>query len=537
MQAKSPAACAPTVPADALLTSVAHFLLAGNASDNATKGDFGIPPRPVQYETLPAKLQARGDALDTGSMLARNAMAGRTKDGRPATPNRATTIGSSRPLPQLPAIFTREGGFDHGRQFRGDGTESRPGSASGAPTSQTDAPARRGRLSGDERPGMEARGSVSSGGSAGTSRAGSISQGRSRDGSSRSGGTGRRPSLASSAAGTFGGSANKRPSATNPYAAASAAGFWNLNGSSDKNPTGAVDKGSSPATSLKSGGVALDRSGATRRAVTPSGLTGAVRADSSTYPSGIGPASTPQTYSFPDRKTSTAPTLGGRATGGAAGSAGAWQAPDSWAVKPEGAASFDGDTDEEGTDDEDIDDAVDLLAENGFDSDESGPVARNTLVPLSGSVGEVRHLGSMYGESERVQSRAGRPSTGGGRPSTRNGRPGTADGEGRKGSQKPVSTTGQLKGCDWSRWLTEPVSLANTVHDPCLPRGRNVLDPTGPPERERRRLDRDARSQVPSECEADVRALHQGEGNRAPRRTERETCSAPETAVRASGVH
>lgn len=128
--------------------------------------------------------------------------------------------------------------------------------------------------------------------------------------------------------------------------------------------------------------------------------------------------------------------MAGRGTGGAAGSAGAWQAPDSWAVKPEGAASFDGDTDEEGTEDEDNDDDVeeDLLDENAFDSDES-----EIGTTRDGSLGEVpRKFGSLGdGEPERLQSRAGRPSTSGGRPSTRSGRPGTADGEGRKGSQKP----------------------------------------------------------------------------------------------------
>ena len=187
-----------------------------------------------------------------------------------------------------------------------------------------------------------------------------------------------------------------------------------------------------------------DRSGSTQRPVTPSGLTGAARPDGSAYAFGGAGAGASSTYSFPDRKASTGPTMAGRGTGGAAGSAGAWQAPDSWAVKPEGAASFDGDTDdEEGTEDEDNDDDAeeDLLDENGFDSDESGlGTTRN------GSLGEVpRNFGSLGdGEPERLHSRAGHPSTSGGRPSTRSGRPGTADGEGRKGSQKPVSMPPKL---------------------------------------------------------------------------------------------
>ncbi|GAA5988222.1 hypothetical protein JCM10908_002119 [Rhodotorula pacifica] len=436
----------------------------GNSSDSATIAEFGIPPRPVQYDTLPAKLQARGDALDTGSILARNAMGGRTKDGRPLTPNRTATMPSTsaqsmRPLPQAP----RDGGSDFYRPADHESVERLAGSSSEGPNgaalaaaAQLDAPTKRSRTSaGEEMPGMDPRGSVSSGGSASTSRTGSVSQGRSRNGSNRSGGTGgRKASLASSAAGTLAAAATKRPSAPNPYAAASAVAFWNFNGSSEKNATakaaaaGSTGKGSSPAASLKSGtarsvNVAAqpDRpSSTTRRAATPSGLTGAVRTDGAHHGPGHGFGVT-NTYSFPDRKASMA--VAGRGTGGAAGSAGAWQAPDSWAVKPEGAASFDADTDDGGSDDDDDDDAddieEDLLEENGFDSDDEsflGP--RESVVPLSGAVGgDVRPFGSLDGDAERGRSRAGRPSTGGGRPNTRNGRPGTADGEGRKASQKP----------------------------------------------------------------------------------------------------
>lgn len=516
----------------------------GNASDSASISEFGIPPRPIQYQTLPPKLQARGDALDSGGVLARNAMGGRQAQVRPSTPTRAATASasaaSSRPatLLDVPAAGVPPAlrAVDPSAAEVGV-VAPEANAALGAAAQPAGAPSKRLRVCDDVAPpDSTTRGSVSSQGSGETTRTGSLSQSRSRNGSSRSG-QGRRSSLASSSVNAL---AAKRPSAPNPYAAASAVAFWNFHGSSDKtaaktaasagsskekgsSTSGSVKSGASRSTAQPSGG----RPGAGPR-VQPSGLPGvssAQRSDGSPYAFGFGSgSSTP--YSFPDRKVSVAPTLAGRATGGAAGSAGAWQAPDSWAVKPEGAMSFDdSDSDEEGHGDDDDQAEEDLLEEDGFESDESA------LVPLSGSNGEIRPFGSL--DAEIGFSRAGRPSTGGGgRPGTRNGRPSTADGEGRKGSQKPVSAL------IVARHDPQGTNAHHSpVYDPRVPRRRHFFNLARPAERQRFRTDDHARAQVSSEHEASLRALHPRKRHRTARRPERKASLAATASVRAGGLH
>lgn len=422
--------------------------------------EFAIPPRPIQYDILPAKLQARGDAIDSGNFLSRSAMGGRARDGRPSTPSRALSSSASRAEGVLPPSARGSSSdllqdSDTDTLSRLPGTPTEGGSFTGIPVTGTgpSAPAgsnsKRLRLLGDDPPEILHRGSVSSAGSDGTSRADSSSLGRSaRHGTS--GDSARRPSLASSTTKTF---SDKRFRAANPHMAAGAGSFWNFNGGSDKNGSGtegagvaAPRKTSSPAgslrsrTSLGSGLLPPGRaslSAASGVAGVPSGLTAGIRSNgsTSTYPSNYGASST---YSFPDRKVSVAPTAGGRGTGGAAGSAGAWQAPDSWAVKPDGAASFDSDSDEASSDRHDDDADDDLYADHEFDSEESALGTRDSFVPLSGSAADSRASGTLDGDTQKALARSGRPSTGGSRTSARHVRPGTADNEGRKASQKPV---------------------------------------------------------------------------------------------------
>lgn len=133
--------------------------------------------------------------------------------------------------------------------------------------------------------------------------------------------------------------------------------------------------------------------------------------------------------------------------------AGAWTAPDSWAVKAESnALDHDSSDDDDGDGDDDHDQTEELESETGLDMSPDGGHVKAFGAGGAGGAGAAGILGGhsgMNGSGSGVDGEEGgpivplgRPMTSNGRPGTKAGRPGTADGGGgfRAGQGKSVST-------------------------------------------------------------------------------------------------
>ena len=458
-------------------------LAAGYSSEAAASvSEFGLgqshgPPPPSGFDasTLPAKLQARGDATDTGANLATATQLYPKPPKAPKKSRRPTT-----PISALVAGATG-GSSSRGPSTQGRDPAQRPG---GAVYSTTDGDialdtnfehmSMEGIVAGDPSSsasvaalgGGPARGSLSSGtgsGSVGSATdAGYVSSRKASDGQSivnglggaGAGGAGgaRRPSLGPSA---FSHGAHTESPTRHHHGTASAVNFW---GSGSSSAAAAAQGGAShfggsggrqrsaagrapgdeyrpPTAGSKAASVMGFGVGA-QQPVSPGGGTlgpgGGLRPGLGSRQGSTRSIST-ITGGPPPGTVSGIPrgsvfglgggAGGGAAVGGAAGSSGAWTAPDSWAVKAEAGASLDHDSSDDDDEDEDDDletEESEAGASPGIGADASG----------------VRPFGESVGPG--MATRNGRPATSGSRSAMRGGRPGTADGEGRKASQKPV---------------------------------------------------------------------------------------------------
>ncbi|GAA5924129.1 hypothetical protein JCM3775_005601 [Rhodotorula graminis] len=440
----------------------------------ASVSEFGLgqshgPPPPSGFDasTLPAKLQARGDATDTGANLATATQLYPKppkvpkKSRRPTTPISALVAGatggsSSRgpstqgrdrdPAPlRQGAVYSTDGeialdtNFDHMEGIvAGD-----PSSSSAASTAALGGGPARGSLSSGT-----GSGSVGSAAEAGYASSRKASDGQSivnglGGGAGGAGGT-RRPSLGPSA---FSHGAHAESPTRHHHNAASANNFWGSGSSSTAGGGGSSGSGRPMSAAGRAPGDEHRPPTAGSKAASVMGFGVGAGAQQPVSPGGgtLGPGGglrpglgsrqgstrsiSTITGGPPPGTVSGVPRgsvfgLGGASggAGGGAGSSGAWTAPDSWAVKAEAGASLDHDS----SDDDEDDDDDDLETEESEAGASPG---------IGADAGGVRSIGESVGPG--TSTRNGRPATSGSRPAMRGGRPGTADGEGRKASQKP----------------------------------------------------------------------------------------------------
>ncbi|BGP32802.1 cysteinyl-tRNA synthetase [Rhodotorula toruloides] len=379
-------------------------------SDSGSVSDFGLPP-PAQFDssTLPAKLQARGDAYDlSASLPSRNGKSSK-KSRRPTTPIGAFVTGSSRntPTPRQQAVYPNDPGIALDTNL-----DSMEGIISFAPSTSA---------------GVRPTSSHERG------FGGSVSSGTSGNGLTRSGSgshasyasNGRRPSLAPSYSDAGSRGAH--------HGQASAVAFWNYGGGA----TAAEQKSAAKAATLMGtappavpgvpGGAPV-RPGLGSRTSSQLSITGGTAT-----PTQAGMSSSGSTVKgAPPVPRGSAAARTAAVVGGAAGSAGAWTAPDSWAVKTEAGASLDHDSSEDDVDEDEME-VMDETEESEPGASPRIGTAQTVREGMPDGLGAVKPFGSM--ETEVLKN--GRPATGGSRTVMRSGRPGTADGEARKASQKP----------------------------------------------------------------------------------------------------
>ncbi|GAA5975300.1 hypothetical protein JCM11641_005929 [Rhodosporidiobolus odoratus] len=379
----------------------------GYASD-ATSTTDTAPPPPVSFDQsqLPAKLQARGDAIDTAprhASAAGKAVKPVKKSKRPSTPSGA---GPPRGTPSTRNVAVFSADPEISLDFNLDSME---GIVAGAPPrSRTES-----YPGGDSEP--AGRTSVSSG---------------SLTVSSGSGPNGRRASVAPTSGSYH--SESPRRGAPQPHSQASALAFWSFGSGANEKATKAVALAAAnkppppppvplsvtaPAPFPHPSSNASSTHGAPPRPGLGSRTSSALSVNTySTIASGHS-MRRPSVVAtgVPARTATNAPPLPANGAGG-----GAWTAPDSWAVKAEAGASLDHDSSEEEMDDEE--EELDLETEA---SDDRSPTLDR----------DIPAFGSMEGEAGAGSGL--RPGTSGGsRGMVKNGRPGTADGEGRKAGSK-----------------------------------------------------------------------------------------------------
>ncbi|BGP40831.1 cysteinyl-tRNA synthetase [Rhodotorula kratochvilovae] len=395
---------------------------AGYAAEAAASvTDFGLnhshghgAPPPVGFDasSLPAKLQARGDATDTGANLATGTQL-YPKASKPAKKSRRPTT----PISALVGVgggSSSRGASSHGR----GGTDATPTMRQGAVFSSADGAeialdtnldSMEGIVSHDAAA-AAGRGSLSSGGGSGSvgSAAGAgLSRRAGSDGLPVGAGTagaanGRRPSLAPSVYGHA-----ESPTRVSPHHHGQASGtnFWGSYGGPHV-----------PTAEERSAAKAASMMGTAAPAPSARPGLGSRQSSQMSITTVTGAASPGGGARAP------APAIPRGSVFGTGASSGAWTAPDSWAVKAEAGASLDHDS----SDDDDDDEEEELELET--EESETG------MSPIIGADGTVLR---PFGASEGETMRNGRPGTSGGRSIVRSGRPGTADGEGRKASQKP----------------------------------------------------------------------------------------------------
>ncbi|GAA6032485.1 hypothetical protein JCM8097_004783 [Rhodosporidiobolus ruineniae] len=392
----------------------------GYSSDAASVHESAQAP-PIGFDQLPAKLQARGDAIDSGPRLAPpGAKPGKTskKSKRPTTPMSVNSKHGT-PTQRQAAVFSNDPEISLDTNL-----DSMEGIIAHAPSTA----------------GL----SESIHGDYGEGRA-SVSSGSLTRSSSSQAPNGRRPSMAptSASAHSHGEPLPQSPTrgAPAPHAAVSAVAFWSFgSGAADKaaKPVSAATGAKAPplpvsaplgfpssTTSASTAAPPPVRPGMGSR--TSSGLSvntynAISNGQSMRKPSVVGG---PTVSSAPSGKPPALPQTG--LFGGAMG--GAWTAPDSWAVKAEAGVSLDHDSSDEDDDVDDEEEELDIETEGS----EEG---MSPTLDREAKVFGTKPFGAL-GEGEPGMGLGLRPGTAGGRSvMTRNGRPGTADGETRKGSQK-----------------------------------------------------------------------------------------------------
>ncbi|BGP17000.1 hypothetical protein JCM10213_006694 [Rhodosporidiobolus nylandii] len=386
----------------------------GYHSDAASIND-SAPPPPVSFDQsqLPAKLQARGDAIDTGPRPA-PAPAGKPskpvkRSKRPTTPAGATS--RNTPTTRHAAVFSADPEIS--LDFNLDSMEGIVAGAPPAPQKGAES------INGD----LDHLGRTSF-------SSGSLTR------SSSSQANGRRLSLAPTSASYH--SESPTRGAPTPHGAASAVAFWSFgNGAAEKAakaaalaeanrpsrpppppvpvsvpPPIALPVPLYPASTSSSAAVPF-RPGLgsrTSSALSVNTFNAVASGQAMRRPSVVAPAAA--------TGAARAPPLPSIAAGAGGG---AWTAPDSWAVKAEAGASLDHDSSDDEVEDEDEEEELDLESE--ATDDRSLTLDR-----------EPRAFGSIDADGGAgLGLRSGSHGT---RGMSKSGRPGTADGEGRKGSTK-----------------------------------------------------------------------------------------------------
>ncbi|GAA5867065.1 hypothetical protein JCM8547_008429 [Rhodosporidiobolus lusitaniae] len=395
----------------------------GYASDAAsTHESIAAPPASFDQSQLPAKLQARGDAVDHAPRLAPPASKpGKTakKSKRPTTPLSGTPSRNT-PTTRHAAVFSADPEISLDTNL-----DSMEGIIAGAPAPET----------------------ASTDGHA-SQRAASISSGSLTRSSSSQAANGRRPSMAP----TSGSFHSESPSrgAPAPHSQASAVAFWSFGSTSADKAPKSTSAGASrtaqqyhpvpvplplayPSSTTSSSVPSRPGMGSRTSSALSINTYNAVsngqtmRKPSVAALSGIDHAAVPPSATSSTASAHpTAPKVPGTgapavppALGGLGG--GAWTAPDSWAVKAEAGASLDHDSD----DDDDETDEGDDADHEPEESEEDSPTLDRDAKTFGAADGEGTGLGLRSGTSGGTRSGM-----------TRSGRPGTADGAGRKGSQK-----------------------------------------------------------------------------------------------------
>jgi hypothetical protein len=428
------------------------FSPAGYHSDAASVHEPAHPP-PASFDQsqLPAKLQARGDAVDPVPRLAppvsKPAKAVK-KSKRPTTP--LSGAGRNTPTTRQAAVFSSDPDISLDTNL-----DSMEGIIAGAP------------------PGPDSAGS-----DAATIARASISSGSLTRSSSAQAPNGRRPSMAPTSSNSFCESQSPprpRPARRAPpaHAQASSVAFGSKSADSGSKhlpsqPT-AFSKTAPPVpvhmpaplpfpTSTTSNAIP-SRPGMgsrTSSAVSINTFNTVANGEAMRKPSVVG---FPTNGAPPPPPGKGAPVVHLPPLGGVMG--GAWTAPDSWAVHPEAGASLDHDSS-----DDDDGDSTDEEHDRETEGSEDG------MSPLLES--KVKAFGAM--DDGGGTGLGLRPGTSGTRSGmARNGRPGTADGEGRKGSQKNVrflspfrtlSLSDKLTFASRSSWSE---STASTTPSPLCP--------------------------------------------------------------------
>ncbi|GAA6009282.1 hypothetical protein JCM10207_004334 [Rhodosporidiobolus poonsookiae] len=393
----------------------------GYNSDAASVHE-AAPPPPISFDQsqLPAKLQARGDAIDSAPRLAPTTV----KNGKPVRkPKRPTTPLAGTPARGTPvtrqaAVFSADPEISLDTNL-----DSMEGIIAGAPP----------------RPKPD---SINGEGSAGRASVSSGSLTRSSSGHA----TARRPSMAPTS-GSFTSESPQHAARTPHHNQASAVAFWSFGSSAADKAAKAVERAQAeraaaaksssahappvpgvptplafPATtngSISSGGPVRPGMGSrTSSAFSIDTYQAAASGLNTRRPSVVPPAVGALSAFQHVQPRGAAPpvaALGGLGLGG-----GAWTAPDSWAVKAEAGASLDHDSSDDEVDD---DDEEELETEDGSEEGTSPKVDR-----------EVKAFGTMDDGGTGLGLRSG--TSGAHSRMTKAQRPGTADGEGRKGSQK-----------------------------------------------------------------------------------------------------